>query len=389
MEESEDTTWWEWFFGGPDAPEPEPGPEVVDPAVLKQREEAAEMLHRHEAQAAWAPTTMAYDVSVDRQGAGLRRAYHVPINGEEASPFDSGNLCGHVLLMHRPVEGVWYKASRFPYEDHFKSKSRRWEIRIQGQFRRKPYGKLYLGFMLQDFDYDQPAKLYARALASVSKPMLEVSMGQNIYLTWGDRCEEAAHADAELAHLVTQGLTAFDQVIVTPAGEEPPELGSDLDGAGFLRNAMALDQYHAKVQEVEEALGSTEDTYTFCFWGCSRFVDLCTGNIHGMGPFSSVSFENFLEEWPGHFTLYALDETEDEPRHLERSKEYLVDLMIWNSGMRCPELYDRYSFLDENPGSWWASSRTGRRRQAKRPGAKRRRFCACLASGLRRVLPCC
>eukprot|EP00747_Dinoflagellata_sp_TGD_P073165 gnl/TRDRNA2_/TRDRNA2_157780_c1_seq1.p1 gnl/TRDRNA2_/TRDRNA2_157780_c1~~gnl/TRDRNA2_/TRDRNA2_157780_c1_seq1.p1 ORF type:complete len:238 (+),score=27.44 gnl/TRDRNA2_/TRDRNA2_157780_c1_seq1:23-715(+) len=110
---------------------------------------------------------------------------------------------------------------------------------------------------------------------------------------------------------------------------------------------MSKEEYTDAVQRISGGL-NTEDTYTLCFWGCSRYVDACNGVFTGLLPLGmTISFESFLEEWPCHFVLYTLDSDSGDPRHLERRKTYFVDVMFWSSQMQCPELLPRYIFRDE------------------------------------------
>merc|ERR1719389_1527292 len=91
------------------------------------------------------------------------------------------------------------------------------------------------------------------------------------YLAWGDRCEASEKPDAELAHLVSD-LAGWDQVIVTPSGQEVPDLEGKLDGKGLRREAMGIKAFKQAVKSVEEGI-NTDFVYTFCFWGVSRVVD--------------------------------------------------------------------------------------------------------------------
>ena len=51
------------------------------------------------------------------------------------------HFVGRLVMMHRQTKD----AAPTPYEDYFAGKTRRWELRLQGRFRRKPTGKLFAG----------------------------------------------------------------------------------------------------------------------------------------------------------------------------------------------------------------------------------------------------
>ena len=62
-----------------------------------------------------------------------------------AAPFAevNGNFVGKLVMMHRQASGATSAPST--YDDYFAKKTRRWELRLQGRFVRKPTGKLFGG----------------------------------------------------------------------------------------------------------------------------------------------------------------------------------------------------------------------------------------------------
>ena len=81
--------------------------------------------------------------------------------------------------------------------------------------------------------------------------------------------------------------------------------------------------------ELTAELG-TQDTFTFCSWGCSRFVNLLDWKYTGMLP-RSVPMATLCDEWPLHVVMYAYDGAERDVEHCESRKVYFVDLLIWSS----------------------------------------------------------
>jgi len=251
-------------------------------------------------------------------------------------------------MMHAPpagAEGEAAGAEAEAYGGYFAGKSRRWELRVQGRFLRRPRGQLYMGVVMMDYDHSQEPSIFMQTLASVAVPIVEGALGQRLHFAWGSRGEAAGLPDAELMEVVTS-LAGFDQVIVTPAGKTPPPLTGDLGDLGLVRAKMPSAAFHEAVQELTEGI-STEDTYTFCLWGISSYVDLLTGSAVGLLPFRAVTWR---EPTPLHLALYALEpEAEDDTRHLERHKFYYMDLMLWTSAIQCPGLPAHYAFHDPRP----------------------------------------
>mmetsp|Transcript_30459 Transcript_30459/g.101252 ORF Transcript_30459/g.101252 Transcript_30459/m.101252 type:complete len:241 (-) Transcript_30459:72-794(-) len=91
------------------------------------------------------------------------------------------------------------------------------------------------GLLLEDFEYSEHTSWASSMLAAAVAPLMEV--------------------------------------IVNRAAEETADIEGDYAGVGLCRNSMSSFAYHAVVQNVAGNI-NTEDTYTFCVWGCSRFIDV-------------------------------------------------------------------------------------------------------------------
>jgi len=282
-----------------------------------------------------------------------RRAYQVPINGRLPVVIDNDHFAGHFLMLHRtPVpedDGAIPQGS--PYQHFFKGRSRRWEVRVQGRFKKKPH-ELYTGCILEDFDYTMEHSWSVSALAVAVVPLMEAVMGQRFYFSWGTRGEHVDAETAELATMVTS-LSGLDQIIVSTPDQVAPGIQEDIAGLGFCRNAMPSNAFRSAAQDIGKSI-SLENTYTFCVWGCSPYIDCLKSSFNGLFGLGSVSYEGFLDEWPAHFVLYGLEEDANDPRHLERRKTYYIDMMVWGSEMQVTQLPRRYAFKDER---WAPESR--------------------------------
>ena len=102
-----------------------------------------------------------------------------------------------------------------------------------------------------------------------------------------------------------------------------------------------------------EAIASgvdSEKTYTFCFWGCSRFANILTWQLCGVSP-KPVSLSSVIGNWPTHFVCYELRAHKGHARHSESRKRYLFDAIGWsglsdNSAQIAAQLQQRYDGLD-------------------------------------------
>jgi len=278
-----------------------------------------------------------------------QRAHHIPPNTLEGVPIETENFVGSVIVMYKP-EGGMHKgggAVDHPYYRYFSKRKRNWEFRVQGRFKRIPKGLLYIGVVLRDFNYDQAVAHHSVLVKKAGMALVKYDM----YMTWGDRCSEAKKPNAEFCHLVTNGLTAWDQIIVTPVGKVAPSLRSELSGVRDLfgvnleRKEMGLAEYSKAAEEVYRNI-SLENTYTLCFWGVSPVIDLLCWNFRFGATFS---MERFFQDDPLHVAMYELEpatEGTDEKQHLEARKRYYLDFMFWSTTVHCPRLASRYAFLD-------------------------------------------
>lgn len=290
-----------------------------------------------------------------RQPVRKPRAWHVPPNTRRGVPIETPGFIGEVLLMHAPDEppaaGFEVAADLPAFSEYFQGRRRRWEFRIQGRFRRRPEGNLYFGIALRDFNYNQAVARYSQAVKRLGIMFIK----WKFHMAWGDRCQAAEQQDAELSHLVTD-LTGFDQIIVTPEGEMPPLITAGLEGLGLERAVLGYNSYKQEADSLSRAI-SLSDTYTFCFWGPSRAVDLLRWQF-SFG--TTISMDQFFQEWPLHFVLYELDErpldskqpnnSSNGGRHLESRKQYFLDIMGWSTKVNCSHLAQRYTFLDAPGG---------------------------------------
>lgn len=288
--------------------------------------------------------SIVHDVGTS-SGSRLPRAHFVPCNTTAAVPIENENFKGEVLLLYKPTEGL---DGGHPYYRHFRHRKRNWELRLQGKFKKAPRGRLFVGAVLRDFNYDQPVA--SSSILAMNTAITLVKYQYRIYFSWGARCQEALREDAELGHAVSD-LTVFDQIIITPNGRPIPHVASDLDdpseeyGLSLMRRDVGLAEYSKMIQEIEGTL-NTEDTYTFRLWGPAPFLDVLNWQLK-MG--ARVSLDHFMKDFPIHVCMYDLpaghENGNSDPRHLESKKRYYFDFMGWSNVVTIsPAIFDRYVF---------------------------------------------
>eukprot|EP00320_Phaeocystis_rex_P000634 CAMPEP_0119070090 /NCGR_PEP_ID=MMETSP1178-20130426/33695_1 /TAXON_ID=33656 /ORGANISM="unid sp, Strain CCMP2000" /LENGTH=312 /DNA_ID=CAMNT_0007051901 /DNA_START=27 /DNA_END=965 /DNA_ORIENTATION=+ len=305
-------------------------------------------------QKADAPTLHVWDVGKDPpvEGAGpgkavpkkRRLAKRVGVNESSPTPVENEHFVGHVMVLHRPAGEA--SKSNGPYAWYFSGKTRVWEIRIQGRFKTAPVGTVYAGSIFEEFNYAVKPAQGAKILMGVARRLIDKVLGVGMHISWGARQGAAAESDAPLAAMVAP-FVGFDQIVRTSASEEPPALQTDISALGVRRNAMSSTaEWRTRVAELTTDL-STQDTFTFCSWGCSRFVNLTDWRYTSIAPMP-VSISKMCDEWPLHAVMYSHNGSErdrDGEVHRESRKVYFVDLLIWSSRTpHNPALNDLYDF---------------------------------------------
>lgn len=307
-----------------------------------------EVVGRHVAALPGKEHLLAYNVVAQTGSSRRPLAQHVPCNFKQAIPMENENFSGTVCLIYRPVEGL---DRGHPYYDHFSTRKRNWEFRLQGKFKTLPRGDLYVGAVLRDFDYNQ--SVAATSKLAMNTAMSLIKYQYKIHFSWGARCKDAFKPDAELGCAVSD-WTVFDQIIVTPSGRPVPLLSEDLDevsdahGMSIMRRDLGLAEYSRMCQEVLQGI-NTEDTYTFRLWGLSQLLDVLGWQLK-IG--ARVSLDHFMKDFPIHICMYDVDTNcGKDAHHLESQKRYFLDLMGWSSKIRIsPELPGRYIFQDAPAG---------------------------------------
>eukprot|EP00929_Paragymnodinium_shiwhaense_P076189 TRINITY_DN39127_c0_g1_i1.p1 TRINITY_DN39127_c0_g1~~TRINITY_DN39127_c0_g1_i1.p1 ORF type:complete len:484 (-),score=109.01 TRINITY_DN39127_c0_g1_i1:385-1836(-) len=263
----------------------------------------------------------------------------LPQSSQQAVPIKTEFFEGRALFMHRESD------PSMPHQWHFEKRRRNWECRVQGRFKRKPTGKLFVGVVLRDFNYNQPVAGPSKLVRTAGMKLVPFES----YLSWGDRCKDAELPDAELACMVSD-LAGWDQIIVTRPGEEVPDIHGRLDGLGLVRESMGIKPYKKAAEQLMKDL-ETEYTYTFSFWGCSRVVDMTRWQFN-FSMAMKVSMDTFFTGNPLHGCMYELcvppESAQDgkEVRHLESMKRYYMDFLFFPNYMTMDHLVDKYNFKD-------------------------------------------
>eukprot|EP00978_Attheya_sp_CCMP212_P007182 scaffold16717_cov53-Attheya_sp.AAC.5 len=181
--------------------------------------------------------------------------------------------------------------------DYFKGKQRRFDFQWQFKIHKVPTGKLFIAVELP-----QAPKMgmIQRAFANAALNFVaKMNHGFHYSLTGGDtsgKLDEAAIEEGryEVPHLAFDLEASMDRLVVTKAGETPPEIGTTIyeDPDSIKRRKKG-----AKIE------WNTEDTYTMCLF--SAYCDFLTySGVNFPPPIRPFTFASLAGPSAVKFCLY-------------------------------------------------------------------------------------
>jgi hypothetical protein len=187
---------------------------------------------------------------------------------------------------------------------------------------------MFFGIELEDYVKVNPAmqRVMAVAVAAVRRAVGAVyhSIGDDPSKVEGE-CEKPTFV---------LPMWAFDQFIETPDGQEPPKL-TDVNFPQIGQHrSNRVKEYAQEIDALTKNL-RVGPTYSFAFWGSSRFTDLFTWRLTGIPLVTPVDLHKLAGAPPLHAVLYSLEPSENQDsRHLAPRKNYYFKAAIWPSLQR-------------------------------------------------------
>ena len=203
---------------------------------------------------------------------------------------DNDCFTGEVLIMIRtpdvdsPKELSPEGATPQKVSEYFKGKKRRFEFQFQIQLKKVPTGPLFLGCEVEEL-----IKLskVTKGLTSFLLAMIK-RLSAGFHYSWGI---EKGSADPELiksgkyekTHLSFPVESSMDRIVITPPGETPPELGSEL---------QETPESHKRRRKIGGGSVDWQIGYTYTLGLWSAYMDWIqwkTMNVPGCRPFAMTS----------------------------------------------------------------------------------------------------
>lgn len=230
----------------------------------------------------------------------------VELNSVHGVPFENDLFVGRVLFLVRttPVDTRWMHL--------FEGKRRMFWIQVQGRFKRKPRGVVYLGGEL-------PSRVslgfFTKSIALVIVGIIQQLVGL-VYVSFGGAVEDANERPCVSFPL----YQSVDQFTVTAAGgATPPPLGADDFGeTEDARRRRRRAPLNASVFEVGP-------TYSFHFH--TMYVDLTRWQTANLPGLHDMSLTAFFDSLPLRLVAYDVPATPAD-KHIQSQKQYLFNFDI-------------------------------------------------------------
>lgn len=250
---------------------------------------------------------------------------------QKITEFDNEFCYGKMIDLHRATHNKEMdKAGDYMYGKYFMGKKRLWETRVQMKFKKPPL-QADVFFGVETEQYVPMSRAVKSTMDGVVR-MLKSAVGNQIYHSIGDNPEDYRGSARELElPTFVMPMLAFDQFIVTPAGEEPPELDDECIPELGSKRVNRVREFQKDLDNLVFEVGAT---YTFCFWGISQWLDKLNWQIRLPLMMGHLDMDQFCGAPPVHVVMYTLTPSEDEKRHLQSRKNYYLNVPFWSSKRR-------------------------------------------------------
>eukprot|EP00927_Polykrikos_kofoidii_P059419 TRINITY_DN54577_c0_g1_i1.p1 TRINITY_DN54577_c0_g1~~TRINITY_DN54577_c0_g1_i1.p1 ORF type:complete len:375 (-),score=79.84 TRINITY_DN54577_c0_g1_i1:113-1162(-) len=238
--------------------------------------------------------------------------------------FENEQSTVKMVVMHKPTNNPEARQSKtYPFSWHLAGKRRLWEIRLQMRFKKIPQGQMFFGIELDQYiSLSLQTRLAQTALVTACQ-----SVVGDCYHSKGDNPKKV---DGEPEPpTFAMPLWAFDQFLVSQVGSEPDLLG-DISTLG-MRRSDDLNAYMDAMKETLLTL-STDNVYTFSFWGISQFLDVIQWEVSGGVLPMQIDFNDFCGTPPVHLVMYEMNGTDAKAntKHYRSKKTYFFRTAVWS-----------------------------------------------------------
>ena len=227
-----------------------------------------------------------------------------PINSRTPVDFETDIFKGKILMLLRPKN-----LQDDPYwSSLFSRKKRSFILQVQGKFKRKPTGQIFVGAEITE---RMKMGLFTRGILGILIKCLSQFFSDFSH-SFGNKEE------TEFPRIAAPAHRAFERLVVTPPGKDPPVIGGD--------------PFQESDSERSERIKSsnwewdTESTYSFSFY--SMYVDLPTWRVVNLKVSGNIDLSTL---WGDSALRIVLYEHMGGKHHFKKENKYAMVLQIKHS----------------------------------------------------------
>jgi len=249
------------------------------------------------------------------------------VPNSRAYEFENDVFFGKVMLLVRtpdvdsPRDKAELGETAKRVSQYMKGKKRRFEFQFQIKLKRVPTGPLFLGCELE-----KSIKVGAitKGLVNVLLAMVR-RINPGFHYSWGPDMKISPQTiesgNYEKTHLSFPVEASMDRIVISKAGETPPELGHEL----YESNESVKRRRRMGFGSVEWNL---EDTYTMCLWSAyCDWIKWKSMNVPGVSPFS---LSRVTGSQPIYLCVYELPNVTPEEYRKKRPPHTRSDVSVYS-----------------------------------------------------------
>ena len=235
---------------------------------------------------------------------------HFQLNSQEGIPIESDLFVGKAMILMKPLN-----PNDDPYytEHLFSQKKRSFIVQVQGKFKRKPTGTVYMGYEIL-----KPMKLglLTKGVCGVLLRFMQ-SFNPNVVYSFGDD----SNASQDHPRVVVPAHTVFNRIAVTPLGQEPPP---------FTFQPFPEDEATQKKRMKSKTFEwNTEATYSFTYF--TMYFDFPRWKIVNIPATGPLNLSTFWGDSPLRIVMYE-HTGEKSRKHLQRDNRYGFSMQVVHLG---------------------------------------------------------
>mmetsp|Transcript_4839 Transcript_4839/g.9479 ORF Transcript_4839/g.9479 Transcript_4839/m.9479 type:complete len:354 (+) Transcript_4839:36-1097(+) len=255
----------------------------------------------------------------------VKQAHNNPreldFNTSEGIPFENEHFKGKVIFKLRPGELKQLKSS--DYISFFRKRDRKFELQVQGCFKKPTQGIVWLGAEVGHCDPSRVTEdrmqlsFFRKSMCRLVLSTINLMRGSILHYSFGD--------SQETPHIMLPLHIAADTFIETDRGQAPPKMGAE---------SIQEDEKAVKLRRKQSKIRKFEPGKTYSFSLHNANLDLYNWELAGMPGVRNQNLRDFWSDMPLRICAYMTDESSK--HHTIENKKYLFCFNLKNSKSGSP-----------------------------------------------------